>query len=52
MIERRRTRPRENQHNKQFILLIFVDKAVANVEIPRVIDHYNHKMKGVVSLIN
>ncbi len=47
VIKRRRRRPRENQHNKQYLLLLFGDKAVAHVEIPRVIDFYNHKMEGV-----
>jgi len=47
LIMRRGRRPRDNQHNKQFLLLVLGERAVADVEIPGVIDYYNHKMKGV-----
>ncbi len=47
VIKQRRRRPRDNQYNKQFLPLVFGERAVADVEIPRVIDYCNHKMKGV-----
>ncbi len=47
VIERKRRKPRENKHNKSFLPLVFGERAIARVEIPGVIDFYNHKMKGV-----
>ncbi len=46
-IMQRRRRSRDNQYNKQFLPLVFGERSVADVEIPRLIDYYNHKMKGV-----
>ncbi len=47
IIMQRRRRPRDNQYNKQFLLLVFGERAVTDVGIPRVIYYYNHIMKGV-----
>ncbi len=48
----RRSRPRDNQYNKQFLLLDFGERALTDVEIPRAIDYYNLKIKSVIFHVN
>ncbi len=38
VIKQRRRRPRDNQYKKQFLPLVFKERAVADVEIPQEID--------------
>ena len=42
-----RERPRETQNNKRNVNLVWKAKHEAEIEIPKVIDDYNHWMLGV-----